>query len=208
MAAWSRLKGRKPSPAMIVAMIALFVALGGGATAGILITGADIQDGSITGNDIRNNSILSRDVRNGQLTGNDIRNNSVLSRDIRDGQLRERDFADGVLGGAYWAVVTADAQLDRGKGVQDVTRINEIAKGGYRVEFDKPIADCAWTATAGSAPGSVTPIFGSFSILLNLQANDAVGVFVLQNNANNPALQDTPFHLAVHCGADEQQEEQ
>jgi len=109
--------------------------------------------------------------------------------------------------GCTGAVVTAEAQLERGKGVEGVTRVDGVPTGAYRVEFDEPIGDCAWTAVAGSAPEALTPIFGSFSLLLNQQANNAVGVFVFQNSAN-PVLQDTPFHLAVHRGADEEQEEE
>lgn len=204
-----RLRRRRPSPAMIVAMVALFVALGGGATAGIVITGANVQNGSLTGADIRNGSLLGRDIKNGQVFSSDIRDNGVKSKDIRNGTLEEEDFAEGVLAGAYWAVVTADAQLDRGRGVADVTRVDGVPAGSYVVQFDEPIADCAWTATAGSAPEALTPIFGSFSILTNLQGPRSVGVFIFRNvGTTAPALTDTPFHLAVHCGADEEEEEE
>lgn len=76
---------RKLSSAHLVALIALFVALGGSAgAAGIkLITGADIKDGSITGADIKHESI----------TGNHLRNGSVTGFDIRDGSLRSRHFS-------------------------------------------------------------------------------------------------------------------
>jgi hypothetical protein len=84
-----------------------------------------------------------RDIKRGQVWSSDLRHNNVKSRDIKDGTLQEEDLADGVLTGAYWAVVTADAQLDRGKGVGNVARLNEINAGAYVVEFDKPIADCA-----------------------------------------------------------------
>lgn len=43
----SILKGLRPSPALIVALVALVMALGGTAVAGSLITGKDIKDGSI-----------------------------------------------------------------------------------------------------------------------------------------------------------------
>lgn len=76
----------RPSPAMIVALIALFVALGGSATAGILVTGKQIRNGSVTGIDVKNNSLTSKDIR-------DIR-----SKDIKDGSLRARDFRTGELG--------------------------------------------------------------------------------------------------------------
>ncbi len=42
---------------MIVALVALFVALGGTATAAVLITGKQVKDGSLTGADIKKKSL-------------------------------------------------------------------------------------------------------------------------------------------------------
>ena len=53
------------SPTMAVAMLALFVALGGTAvaTTSALITGNQIKNGSITGLDVKNKSLTPRDFR-------------------------------------------------------------------------------------------------------------------------------------------------
>jgi hypothetical protein len=57
------------SPAMVVALLALFVALGGTAVAaGTLITGKQIKNGSITGADVKNKSLTPRDFR-GSIRG-------------------------------------------------------------------------------------------------------------------------------------------
>jgi hypothetical protein len=54
----------RQSPAMVVATLALFVALGGTAVAaGTLITGKQIKNSSITGADVKNNSLTPRDFR-------------------------------------------------------------------------------------------------------------------------------------------------
>lgn len=53
----------RPSPALVVAGLALFVAMGGTGYAATMIGSAQIKD----------NSIQSRDVRNDTLTGKDIR---------------------------------------------------------------------------------------------------------------------------------------
>jgi len=69
----------------LIAMLALFVALGGTAgAAGIkLITGAEIKNRSITG----------VDVKRASLTGSHLRNGTVTGLDIRDHALRSADFA-------------------------------------------------------------------------------------------------------------------
>ena len=58
---------RLPSPAMTVALAALFVALTGTAVAGIVITGANVRNSSLTGLDVRNGSLTTLDVKNRSL---------------------------------------------------------------------------------------------------------------------------------------------
>jgi hypothetical protein len=64
---------RRPSPAFVVALLALFVALGGSASAAFLITGRNVKDGSLTGRDVKNGSLGSSDIKNHSLTGKDIK---------------------------------------------------------------------------------------------------------------------------------------
>jgi hypothetical protein len=58
------------SPSVVVAMLALFVAMGGTAIAAgnALITGKQIKNSSITGADVKNKSLTSKDIK-GQLRG-------------------------------------------------------------------------------------------------------------------------------------------
>lgn len=63
---------------MVVAVVALSLALTGGAgAAGKLISGKSIKNNSITSSDLKNNSVKSTDVRNG----------SLLKKDFKAGQL-------------------------------------------------------------------------------------------------------------------------
>ena len=56
---------RRPSPALVVAGLALSVALGGTSYAAITVTGAQIKDGSITTRDIRDRSLRTEDFARG-----------------------------------------------------------------------------------------------------------------------------------------------
>lgn len=62
----NRILRRRPSPSMVISLIALFVALGGSAYA-LTVTGRDVRDGSLTGRDIRQNSLTGADVRESRL---------------------------------------------------------------------------------------------------------------------------------------------
>ena len=83
--AWRRV--RVPSPAMVVALLALFVALAGSGTAAVLVTSADIRDGTIRGVDVRNGGLRGLDVANGSLRGVDVRNNSLTGADVNEASL-------------------------------------------------------------------------------------------------------------------------
>ena len=58
---------------MVVALIALFVSLGGVSFgAAVVITGKSIKNNTVSTKDLKNNDIRGKDVRNNSLTGSDI----------------------------------------------------------------------------------------------------------------------------------------
>jgi hypothetical protein len=72
-----RIVSRRPSPALVIACIALFVAMGG-VSYGLV---------RITSRDIKNNTIRSRDVRNGGLLGKDLKRATVGGREVNEARL-------------------------------------------------------------------------------------------------------------------------
>jgi hypothetical protein len=74
-----------PSPAMAVALLALFVALGGGAYAAA---------------NLRANSVGTRQLRNGAVTNPKIANNAVRTAKIRNGAVTLAKLAPGARPGA------------------------------------------------------------------------------------------------------------
>ena len=71
------LRKSRPTPSMLVAVLALVVATGGTSYAALSITGKDIKNGSVTGKDVKDKS----------LTGKDVKNRSLLAKDFKRGQL-------------------------------------------------------------------------------------------------------------------------
>ncbi|MEE9415729.1 MAG: hypothetical protein V3V01_10625 [Acidimicrobiales bacterium] len=143
----------RPSPAMLVAVVALFFAMGGSAVAQALIGSEDVIDNSLTGQDIKNNSIRSKDVkglkgsdiRNGSLSGKDIKDGTVLDADIDsvagakvDGQVENAATLDGLTPDAFegairWAVVAADGTILDQSG--DIVMHSESANGNYYLDL-------------------------------------------------------------------------
>jgi hypothetical protein len=78
----SRSRVRLPSPAMTVALVALFVALGGGSYAAVALS---------------KNSVRSKHIVNGEVKRSDIGENAVNSAGVADGSLLADDFKPGQL---------------------------------------------------------------------------------------------------------------
>jgi hypothetical protein len=89
---------RLPSPAMVVALGALVLSVGGNVTAAALITSAGIKDNTIRSVDIRDETIRSRDVDNGTLTGADVRNGTLTGADVNESKLAPVPNADKLDG--------------------------------------------------------------------------------------------------------------
>jgi hypothetical protein len=70
---------RKPSPALIVACVALFCSLGG--------VSYGVATGFIDSREIKNNTIRAKDIRNGQVTSADLRDDNVSGADVNESSL-------------------------------------------------------------------------------------------------------------------------
>lgn len=95
-----RILRRRPSPALVVACIALFVSLSGvsyGVATGF-IDSREIQNNTILGKDIRNGTIRTEDIRNNEIRGFDIRNSTVRGVDVALNTLTGADIDEGKLG--------------------------------------------------------------------------------------------------------------
>jgi hypothetical protein len=76
-----QLLSRRPSPAMIVALLALFVALGGSSYAAVKIGARDIKRGAVGTRAIANNATVSgADVKDDSLTNADIDNANLSAK--------------------------------------------------------------------------------------------------------------------------------
>ena len=69
----------RPSPAMVVALIALFVSVGGVGYAATTIGSGQIKNNSVQSKDIKNNSVGSKDIKNRTLGTKDISSKALKS---------------------------------------------------------------------------------------------------------------------------------
>ena len=159
-----RFTRRRPSPAMVVALIALFVALGGPAQAKRLIDGGSIRKGTITSKQIKNGSVAKAD-----LTKTAVRSltatppSSVRSAQIADGSVLAPDLGLGsvgpnqLAGGAVTASKLAADSVGGGSVANGSLQTVDIGSftGSVNVDFpafdnnDKPLPSGRGAGRAG-----------------------------------------------------------
>lgn len=89
-----RFRRAKPSPSMVVALFALFVALVGTAEA---VDGPLPGKNQVGSADIIDNDVQSADIKDANVTIPDIRANAVTTGKIGDGEVRSTDVLDDSL---------------------------------------------------------------------------------------------------------------
>jgi len=80
------------SSAHVISLIALFVALGGGAYAATIA-----PKDSVNSNSVVDETLLGRDVKNGKLSGKDLKDQSVMGVDVNEGSLGQVPNAKNAL---------------------------------------------------------------------------------------------------------------
>src|SRR3954447_17816220 len=105
---------RRPSAAMVVALLALFIALDGPATAARLVDGRAITKNSITSAQVRNRALGTQDLsRSAVRTLRSTPSRSIFAKQLRDGAVGTRALgakaveatkvADGAIGNTQLA---------------------------------------------------------------------------------------------------------
>jgi hypothetical protein len=187
------------------AVIALFGT--GTAVAGGLITSAKIKNNTIKTVDVKNNNLQGVDIADGSLSGSDVADGSLSGADLADGSLNGADVADGSLNGAdiadgtlsnqdvgvLFATVEADGTVVASSGNIAVVH---AAAGEYRVDFNRPVANCAFSATVGN-PSSANPEHGEADVTAQLLFSDNVRVYT--RTAGSATMANQPFQVIAVC---------
>ncbi|MGZ8693885.1 MAG: hypothetical protein ACXWYS_00405 [Gaiellaceae bacterium] len=205
---------RRPSPATVIACLALLVALGG--------TG-------YAATQLPPNSVGRQQLRANVIDSSKVQDASLFARDFKKGQLprglRGATGATGAAGpagatgavGATGATGAAGPKGDKGDPGTPATvlwaRVNAAGAllsanknavsaqklavtGAYEVIFNQDVSSCSFAVQ----PGDAAPNPGAGRLFLsavNRTAN-AAGVFVYSENQAGTGS-DSPFHLQVFC---------
>ena len=131
------LLSRRPSPALVIACLALFVSLSGvsyGVATGF-IDSREIKNNEVRTKDLRNNDIRTRDLRNNEIRGIDIRNSTIQGRDIGINQVTGTDVRESTLQKVPSATAADSATTAASAATADNMRaipLTTLPEGGVR----------------------------------------------------------------------------
>jgi hypothetical protein len=172
---------------MVVALIALFVSLGGSAYAVATIGSDDIINGSIRNRDFKDGTLRGQEAKRDGFGGGSIKETSLDATQIE--QVPSAVGADGLT---HHAVISNVGATVRGRGT---TASIQTGPGQYAVAFDRDVRNCVYTATLGdeSAAGP-----GNGQISVTSQAANVNGVRVVTRDSAGE-FANRSFHLIVSC---------
>ncbi len=202
------LRDHRPSPAMVVASIALLVALGGTSVAAVNQLAAN----SVGTSQLKNNAVTTPKIKNSAVNASKLASNAVVTAKIANGTIQPADLSSaaktsgppgaqgpqgpsgpaGAPAATGWAVVDQNGTLVRNK---SATSAQKIGTGQYQVIFSQDVTGCSYQATSGG------PTLGVFAADLGVGQLTAVpgGVRVNIFNISGTAAIDAAFNLAVFC---------
>jgi hypothetical protein len=185
---------RRPSPALAISCIALFVSLSG--------VSYGVATGFIDSREIRNNTITSGDVRNNTLRTFDIRNNEVRGFDIRNSTIQGRDVAFNTLTGAdvnesSFGKVPSATQADSAAAVGGMTVQKFFAKPAPGTAAAEILRTSTFVLEAGCS-GAGFPIL-QIEGLAGAPATNVTGA-TLQQGGGQTFVSDDALEPGDHLG--------
>jgi hypothetical protein len=191
-----RLMSHRPSPAMVVAFIALLAALGTSAYAQLTIPrnsvgNAQLKRNAVTSSKVRNGSLLRRDFRRGQLP------RGPRGFPGPQGPAGERGPAGpaGPAGPTNTYAANVDGNGTVLGSVPAGVTSNRLATGIYRVDFPRAVSGCLIFSAFGSNDGAINP--GSTGVIPATGENPNRVAVATFNNAG--ALEDRDFYVQMTC---------
>jgi hypothetical protein len=175
-----------PSAAMIVALVALVVALGGTGYAATHVRAASGK--KPTAAQTRVFKELAKKVTVANAANAKALGHIRASSYQRTSKLMFATVNTGI-----------HPTIARGRGATGVKYLDPPTGGEYAVRFDRPIGHCTWVATAG--PGTGNPADAVFAVVRaqDLTADPNSVMVILYNGFSDNEFIGQGFHLMVAC---------
>lgn len=108
-----KLSRLRPSPALVISLLALFVSIGGVGYAAATIGTDDIENGAVTTGKLHGNAVTSPKIANGGVSGLDIASQAVNGQKVQDNSLTGADVNEATLGTVRNATRTGGMRVQK-----------------------------------------------------------------------------------------------
>lgn len=181
---------RRPSPALVIACIALFVALAGTGVAAVEVL---VPKDSVGTAQIRNSAVISSKVKDHSLSANDFAKGQIPAGPTGATGPAGAVGPAGPIGPGIstWAIVKANGTLDKASGVTTVTR---KSVGVYDVAFAIDVTNCSLVAGAGTDTAGTT----TRGAIANFNRTKTPTIVEVTTSTGTTAA-DRAFSLAAIC---------
>jgi hypothetical protein len=205
---------RRITSAHVLAAVALFVALGGGAYAALKlpknsVKSATIKNGQVKAADLAKNAVTSKKIKNGAVSGAKIADGSVSGADIGDGQVGGAKLADGSVATSKLAdgAVNAAKIADGSVGGADLTPdepFHIVGAPGEPAFGNGGEGDCLWSNLSDPSltpPSPFNPVSfykgkdGIVHLSGGVMSKDGPGGDAACGGTDNAGLEGTVFVL-------------
>lgn len=185
-----KLKRITLSPSMIVAMVALFVALSGGAYATVALNqvrSQHIKNGEVKTVDLANSAVTTAKIKNNAVTSAKIKNGTIAAADLAPAAATDLNDASTVgglsvaqivaaAGGRYLEARQAAGSVDiRTLTAQDLVTLNLPEAGKYLITARMPVI-CTYDGSdaTGATPDATTTLQPNIMAKLQLVVGGSV----------------------------------
>jgi hypothetical protein len=154
----SRLSGIRPTPALIVAVVALVVAMSGAAVAlpgKGQVKGNDIAKGAVKANSIAKGAVGSKQIKGKSIRGNRLKDGAIRHKQLGAGAVTSVKLLDAavitakILDGAITGDKIADAAITAAKIADGTITSQQVAEGGLD---SSNLSDLAVLSTENGGP--------------------------------------------------------
>lgn len=200
----------RPTPALVVAIVALFAALGGTSYAAAKITGKMIENSTITGTDVKNKSLGPSDIKPESLTGgqiNEVALGTVPHAANADNAVNAQNAAKAADADKLGGLAATDFMLNKPRAYEtNISAENNFPSGTTRATLtDLPAGTYVVMARLGYYnPGAV----GEESCTLDVPGSNDIASFTAatgtteQITLQEVVTSDSLFMATVHCTSD------
>lgn len=119
-----------PSPAMLVALLALCVALGGAAYAGVKLPNNSVRSATI-----KNGAVKTADLASSAVTNAKVANNAIDSAKVKDGSLTDADIS-GIAAAKVTGKVASATAADTATNATNATNAANAANAANADKLD------------------------------------------------------------------------